>query len=319
MSGKDYEGEREVDLGRWRRAVVTWWWLPVAGLVLGGLAGAILSLAGGPNYKAQGLPRLRHPFSPGGGAPVNSFATNPRAVNEIIRSESALKEAAARCAARIGTLRGKVSSAQVGVGTGAARTAVPLITVTVTGPQSVKAECAANDLARVVVRQTTAPYVGTKIATFERSLQSYQDQLDSLVPLVGLLERTLNDKSLKPLDRLVIATQLDNAQTRRGQLLGVQTAAQQQLALSPNVEIAEVIPPAVAVKSTARSRRNSILVGALIGLILGSIAAIVADARGSRPPQIPRGRLRSPSRRTTRRRGWAPSSTRSTASSSTGR
>src|SRR5215208_3421079 len=280
MSGTKYEGEREVDVGRWRRAVVEWWWLPVAGLVLGGLAGAILSLGGGSNFKAQALLSLGQPFSPGGGAPVNSFATNPRAVNEIIRSESALKEAAARCAARVGTLRGKVTSAQVGVGTGAARTAVPLITVTVQGPQSRKVECAANELARVVVAQTTGPYVGTKIATFRKSLESYQDQLDSLVPLVGRLERTLNDRSLAPLDRLVIATQLDNAQTRRGQLLGLQTAAQQQLALAQNVESAKVIRPAVAVKSTARSRRNSILVGALIGLILGAIAAIVADARG---------------------------------------
>src|SRR5215216_4494449 len=164
MSGPQYEGEREVDLGRWRRAVVAWWWLPVAGLVLGGLAGAILALGGGTNFKAQALLSLGQPFSPGGGAPVNSFATNPRAVNEIIRSESALKEAASRCAARVGTLRGKVTSAQVGVGTGAARTAVPLITVTVQGLQSVKVQCAANDLAGVVVRQTTGPYVGTKIA-----------------------------------------------------------------------------------------------------------------------------------------------------------
>src|SRR4051794_13899872 len=148
MSGKEYEGEREVDLGRWRRAVVAWWWLPVAGLVLGGLAGAILSLGGGSNYKAQALLSLGQPFSPGGGGPINTFATNPRAVNEIIRSESALKEAAARCAERVGTLRGKVSSAQVGVGTGATRNAVPLITVTVTGPRSAKVECAANDLAR---------------------------------------------------------------------------------------------------------------------------------------------------------------------------
>src|SRR5919107_482460 len=155
MSGTQYEGEREVDLGRWRPAVVPRGWLPVAGVVVGGLAGAILSLGGGSNYKAQALLSLGQPFSPGGGAPVNSFATNPRAVNEIIRSESALKEAARKCDARVGTLRGKVTSAQVGVGTGAARTAVPLITVTVQGPQSRKVECAANDLARVVVVQTT--------------------------------------------------------------------------------------------------------------------------------------------------------------------
>ena len=284
MSGTQYEGEREVDLGRWRRAVVGWWWLPVAGLVLGGLAGAILSLGGGTNFKAQALISLGQPFSPGGGAPVNSFATNPRAVNEIIRSESALRAASTRCDTEPGALRGRVTSAQVGVGTGAARTAVPLITVTVQGAQARKVECAANDLARIVVVQTTGPYVGTKITTFEKSLQTYQDQLDSLVPLVRLLEQTLNNRSLAPLDRLVIATQLDNAQTRRGQLLGLQTAAQQQLALAQNVESAKVIRPAVSVKSTARSRPNSILVGALIGLILGSIAAIVADARGLRAP-----------------------------------
>src|SRR5215207_8175529 len=104
MSGTQYEGEREVDLARWRRAVVAWWWLPVAGLLLGGLAGGILSLGGGANHKAQALLALGQPFSPGGGAPVNSFATNPRAVNEIIHSESALKETAANCATRVGAL-----------------------------------------------------------------------------------------------------------------------------------------------------------------------------------------------------------------------
>ena len=284
MTSSDYEAEREVDLGRWRRALVAWWWLPAGGLLVGAVAGAVLALGGGTNYKAEALMSLGQPFSPGGGSPVASFSTNPRAVNEIIHSESALKEAAARCDTTPRELRGRVTSAQVAVGVGIQRAGVPLVTVTVQGPQRKKVECAANDLARIVRLRTTQPYVGTKIATFERSLQTYQDQLDSLVPLVRLLERELNDRSLAPLDRLVIATQLDNAQTRRGQLLGLQTAAQQQLALAENVESAKVVQPAVAVKAAARSRRNSILVGALIGLILGAIAAIAVDARGVRAP-----------------------------------
>jgi hypothetical protein len=37
------------------------------------------------------------------------------------------------------------------------------------------------------------------------------------------------------------------------------------------------------VKSTARSRRTSALIAALIGLILGAIAAIVVDGRSKRP------------------------------------
>ena len=40
-----------------------------------------------------------------------------------------------------------------------------------------------------------------------------------------------------------------------------------------------MIQPAAAVKSVGRSRNNSILVAALIGLILGTVAAIVVDAR----------------------------------------
>ena len=33
--------EREVDLGRWRRALLALWWIPVAGLVLGAIVGVL--------------------------------------------------------------------------------------------------------------------------------------------------------------------------------------------------------------------------------------------------------------------------------------
>jgi hypothetical protein len=280
MTGAEYE-EREVDLAHWRAALVVWWWLPVGGLVLGVLAGAVVSLGGAANYKAQALMTLGQPFSPTGSAPINSFATNPRAVAEIVRSETALKQAASECQGRVGALRGKVSSAQVGTGTGAARTAAPLITVTVQGPKPKKVECEANGLAAIVKGRTTTPYVGTKIRTFNRQLGSIQERLDALAPRITLLERAINDQRRAFDERLLLATQLDSAQERRGQLLDQQTTIQQQLALAENVESARVIQPASAVKSTARSRRNSILVGALIGLILGAIAAIVVDARAS--------------------------------------
>src|SRR3954469_20632455 len=121
------DGEREVDLGRWRSAVAARWWLLVVGFVIGAVLGLFASVGGQQVYRAQALISLGQPFSPTGSAPVNSFATNPRAVSEIIRSESALKAAAHKSGMRLGNLRGHVSSAQVGTGTGAARTAVPLI------------------------------------------------------------------------------------------------------------------------------------------------------------------------------------------------
>ena len=38
---------------------------------------------------------------------------------------------------------------------------------------------------------------------------------------------------------------------------------------------------------TARSRRNSVVIGALIGLLLGVLAALVWDRFGTRVPGLP--------------------------------
>jgi len=66
--------EREVDLARWRRAIVALWWIPVAGLVIGAIVGVLYSFRGGTNYKASALISLGQPTSPGG-ALVNGFGT----------------------------------------------------------------------------------------------------------------------------------------------------------------------------------------------------------------------------------------------------
>jgi len=57
---------------------------------------------------------------------------------------------------------------------------------------------------------------------------------------------------------------------------------QQLLSLARNVEKSSVVNAAAASRVTATSRRNSAIVGALIGLILGCIAAYVADPLLSR-------------------------------------
>jgi hypothetical protein len=276
------DGEREVDLGRWRSAIAARWWLLVVGLVIGGVLGLFASVGGQQVYRAQALIALGQPFSPGGGTPVNSFATNPRAVSEIVRSESALKQAAAAAGLHVGALRGKVSTGQVGAGTGNAARNVPLVTVTVTGSRPAKTAAATNELAKIVVERTTAKYVGTKIQGFNELLAGIQDQLDSLVPRITQLEATVEDKSISSLDRLVIATQLDNAQQRRGQLLDQQSQTRLQLALAQNVESAQIVQKAAAAKTTARSRRNSIAIGALIGLLVGLIVAVAWDPVAAR-------------------------------------
>ena len=102
----DPDAEREVDLRSVWERIAARWWLPVLGLVLGAVVGFALALGGGKVYEAETLVAMGQPFSPNGGAPVQSFLTNARAVSEIVRSEARSRRprtppacACARCAA----------------------------------------------------------------------------------------------------------------------------------------------------------------------------------------------------------------------------
>jgi len=80
----------------------------------------------------------------------------------------------------------------------------------------------------------------------------------------------------------VLISQIDNAEQRQGNLYDQKATTQQQLAFAKNVESAKVITVARSQKASAHSRRSSLLVGALIGLLLGAAAAIVLGPRGRR-------------------------------------
>jgi len=280
----DVDAEREVDLARWRRALVALWWIPVAGLVAGAIFGVLYSFRGGATYKASALISLGQPTSPGG-ALVNGYGTNPRAVSQIVSSAAAQAQAAGRADMRPAGLRGHVSVAQVGSATGAgAARATPLISLTVDGSHPTNVSGAANALADIVVQQTTAAYVGVKIRTFRATLKSVDTQLASVNARLSVLTAaTKAAQNLDPLQQLVIVSQEDNAEARLGNLIAQQETLQQQLAFATQVESAKIVEPARAIKASAHSRNSSLLIGALIGLLLGGIAAIVADGRIARP------------------------------------
>jgi len=274
------DAEREVDLGRWRRAVVRFWWLPVGGLVLGAIVGYLYSFHGGTNYKATALISLGQPTSPGG-ALVPSYGTNPRAVSEIVSAASVQAQAAAAADMTPAAVRGHVSVGTVGsAGAGATRTQ-PLISLTVTGtkhPKNVAA--AANALANVVVERTTARYVDEKIKTFQTTLDNVTKQLDGITQQLVVINRALKAAAhLDPLQQLVIVGQQNNAETRQGNLIAQQETLQQQLVFAQQVEAARVVVQAAAVEASAHSKKSSLAIGAIIGLILGAIVAIVAEPR----------------------------------------
>ena len=140
----DLEAEREIDLARWRSAVTRRWGWLLAGLVLGAIVGVLVTLRGGSNYQASALVSLGQPTTPGG-AVINDYGQNPRAISQIVSSASAQDEAEQVAGMSRRALRGHVSVSQVGSATGAGAARVtPLIEVTVSGANRAKVEAAAN-------------------------------------------------------------------------------------------------------------------------------------------------------------------------------
>jgi capsular polysaccharide biosynthesis protein len=278
----DLDAEREIDLGRWKQAAVERWWLVAAGLVAGVVVGAILSLAGGSVYQASVLIAPGQAFSPNG-APVLNYLSSPRGINDLVTSESTLKAAGERAHVSVTKLRGHVSTQTVltGAGNVASRGAV-LVKITVQLHQAKKTEDAANALGQIVKRETTSKYVSESVAVVQTAITGYQKQLGALATRIAELNRQIPSEK-DPLTRIVLVSQADNAAQKQATISNNLATARQQLALAQNIMIAQVIGGnANAVRTTARSRRNSILVGALIGLVAGAIAAIVADTRARR-------------------------------------
>ena len=134
----------------------------------------------------------------------------------------------------------------------------PLVRVTVQASTRRRAQAAANALGRIVVDRL-APYADKKIEALKQRIADDQTQVDAI---------RRASASGDPLGRAVLAVQI-------GDVLDDQLQAKQLLIQAQEIERPKVLTRAAAVKTTARSRRNSVVVGAFLGLVLGLIAALV--------------------------------------------
>ncbi len=283
-SGVDPEAEREVDLRSGWERITARWWLPVGGLVLGAILGVLVSIGSGDVYKAEALIYLGQPFTPSGGGQIQSLQTNPKTVSEIIRSEAATKTAANAADMSPGGLRGNVTSTPVVQAGQVARNFTPLVQIAVRAPTRAKAEKAANSYANTVVTRVV-PYVGRKMILLKQQIANDEDQLEDIGARIDAAlaqQRAANaDPNLSLAEKLLVSTNsnatVNAAESRRGSTVADLTSARQLLSLAEHVELPQVVQSAVAVRASATSRRNAALIGGLAGLLIGALAALIAD------------------------------------------
>ena len=279
----DPDAEREVDLRSVWERIAARWWLPLLGALAGAVIGFLLALGGGSTYEARALLYLGQPFTTAGGGQIQSLATNPRTVGEIIRSEAALRAASQASGIPVNRLRGNVTSAPI-VATGQSRLTTPLVEIRVNGSRPARVATAANTLAeRVLV--TTGDYVNDKIEVLSDQIEALNQELEEIDRRVdranAQLETILANDDLELSERLILTTNINSTigfnEQRRGTVQTELLQARQLLSLAERVEQGRVVEPAAGVKTTATSGRNAAVVGALVGLLLGCAAALLAD------------------------------------------
>jgi hypothetical protein len=164
---------------------------------------------------------------------------------------------------RAGDLRGHVSTQAISTGAGSTlvrTTGNPLVRITVQASTARRSAAAANALAAIVVDRL-APYADRKIEALKQRITDDQAQIDSI---------RRASSSGDALGKAVLAVQV-------GGILNDQLQAKQLLIQAQEIERPNVLARAAAVKTTARSKRNVVVVAAFLGLVLGIIAALAWD------------------------------------------
>ncbi len=263
--GFDPEAEQDVDFAKYVRLLAVRWWLLAAGLVAGAVIGYLVSLGGSQVYSATATVYLGQPYSPTGGNPVITPQTNPSAVGVVINSQSVDNTVANRCHAKAATFEKGISTQAIATGASsktAAAQVSPLVKVSVQSKKGKVAACAANGLAQEVVLKL-GTYPAAKIQNLEAQITVDNEDIKTI-------QAAIANPGISDTNKLILQTTLRSDQLDK-------TTNAQLLLLAKNVESPYVYTRAASHKITARSRRNTVVIAALIGLILGALAALLWD------------------------------------------
>jgi subunit length determinant Wzz-like protein len=265
-SGFDPEAEQEVDFAKYVRLLAVRWWLLAAGLVAGAVIGYLVSLGGSQVYSATATVYLGQPYTPTGGALVQNPQTNPSAVGTVVQSTSVQDTVAKGCNAKVSAFAKGISTQAIATGSSSKTGSQinPLVKITVQAKKGKLAACAANGLAaEAVSTKHLGAYAAQKITNLKAQIAIDDADIKTITTAIA-------SSSISDIYKLVLQTTLRSDQLDK-------TTNAQLLLLAKGVESPKVFTRAAAHKITARSRRNTVVIAALIGLILGAIAALLWD------------------------------------------
>ncbi len=243
---------------------------------------------------------LGQPFTPGGASVLTSTPlSNPQISIQFVTAPQQIAKAADAAGIDHSSLRRHVSvlsSSGSGTGTGkaAAGGGPPTITITVEGPWTrSKVETVANTLAGSLIDYANR-YTNLKMRLIAARIASEKAEMATLKEVQTRAHANLaaiDASSEPPLQKVAasspLVSDLSASATQIGQLTLNLTNDQVTLVAARDIESAQFISRATGRKVSAATRRSSLIIAAMVGLIVGVGLALAWEALSVRPRRSP--------------------------------
>jgi hypothetical protein len=284
----------DIDLGRWVVRVIARWYIILACVIVAAVIASLGANSGHKVWTARALVNMGQPYTAVGGPIPASLGTNPSAAATLTKQDSVVKFVAGKVGLKPARLKAAISTQPVGQPNVKANY-TPLVSIIVSGPWKTKVAPAANLLAQQFLIKI-GPYQKARLAALTTLVHQEAAQLitlstrdklalrvyESLTKSTGL---SLFEKQLALNSALNL---LNSIETRQQQLQDQHSQDLQTQAQVQYIEAPVFVTRAVAVQTTAASKRAGYAIAILLGLIVGVLLALVSyTAWPGKPREAP--------------------------------
>jgi uncharacterized protein involved in exopolysaccharide biosynthesis len=281
---------KDVDVASYLGAVARQWWLILALVVVGIVAGVVLTLVQPETYDATSSVYIGQ-TTDANGNPMAGLNSNAKAAIQLLSSQALLDDAAKETGdGMTASLLRKTTTVETPSSTVKTTTSVVnIVVITVTDESPERAAAAANALADALLERIGDP-VEAKIALLEEQVADLTEKRDRALETGYSVGRELDVIAQSDLSKA------EKAAASAPFVAIAQSAAAQVDALTPSLQKAELMlltaknveqprilhEAAVPDSPSGPDMQLNVAAGALAGLVIGIIAAFVRQRRVTR-------------------------------------
>jgi capsular polysaccharide biosynthesis protein len=287
----DQKTRESDDVGSYVGALTHNWWLILALVFVGILAGVVLTLLQPTTYDATSSVYIGQ-TTDANGNPMAGLNSNAKAATQLLASQALLDEAAEKAGGDItaASLRRETTVETPSSTIKTAQSIVNIVVITVRNESAERAAAAANALAQALLDRLGKP-VEARIALLERQVSDLEDQLaraqesgysvGAALDVIAHSDMTKAEKAVASAPYIAVA---QAAATQAEALTASLQKAELMLLTAKNVEQPRILhEAAVPDTPSGPDMRLNVAAGALAGLVVGMLTAFVRQRRVGRP------------------------------------